>query len=222
MVQVYVLNISRLPDPKECINERQQEILQELPQEEIEKILQFSHVKGRKQCLGARVLQKYILGLHGLTFSDVTYGEYGKPEVKGIHFNLSHSHDYVVCVVSKRAVGCDIEKIQAVREGVAKRFFHENETAHLKKYSGEEKDVEFVRLWTMKESYLKMTGEGMHLPMNQFACVISEDGVRVLHNEQDVNCYIKEYEVPGYKLTVCAKESTFAEDFEVISGLFGA
>ena len=38
--------------------------------------------------------------------------ENGKPIVEGICFNLSHSGDYVICAVSERPVGCDIEQIK--------------------------------------------------------------------------------------------------------------
>ena len=218
MVQVYLMNIADLPDPKE-----KNIVMRELPQKEQDRILAFSHEKGRKQCLGARLLQQYVLAQQGLCLEDVTYGEHHKPEVSGLQFNLSHSYDYVVCAVGDKPVGCDIEKIGPARMHVAKRFFHAQELQYLNTFTGREQDEEFFRLWTIKESYIKMTGEGMYLPLNKFVCLISGEGIHMLYEDQDGSlqrpeCFVKEYEVPGYKLTVCAEEDTFAKHCLMYSG----
>lgn len=213
MVQVYLMNIADLPDPKDC-----RVVMQNLPKIQQDRILQFSHERGRKECLGARLLQHYVLKKHGLNIENVTYGEHKKPEIEGLFFNLSHSHDYAVCAVSDKAVGCDIEMLEKARMNVAKRFFHDQELQYLDAFSGYEQDEAFFRLWTMKESYIKMTGEGTHFPLNKFACMISEEDVQVFCEDQDgllqkQACFMKEYELSGYKLTVCAQESTFAEKY---------
>ena len=205
MVTVYTANIAQLPDPKENI-----EVMNSLPKCEIEKILRFRHTSGRKQCLGARLLQKYVFDLYGVSLEDVTYGEHGKPKVRSIHFNLSHSHDMVVCAVGEREVGCDIEKTAAIREKIAERFFCENEVAHLNVLKGKERDEEFFRLWTMKESYMKMTGEGMNLDLKRFEFILGAP-VKVIRDGKLCDCFVKEYELSDYKLTVCAEENEFDE-----------
>lgn len=83
----------------------------------------------------------------------------------GIYFNVSHSGHRLVCAVSDVPVGVDIEKpaeAKNVRK-IVKRFFHAKEIERFEMLAKEGVDpaVEFQRLWTMKEAYLKCTGAGL-------------------------------------------------------------
>lgn len=92
------------------------------------------------------------------------YGKRGKPYFRDVplFFNLSHSGDYVACVVSEHEVGVDIQKQKAVREQqISNRFFHEKEKEWLAGLSEKERTTGFFQLWTRKEAYGKMTGEGI-------------------------------------------------------------
>lgn len=210
MISIYAANTANLPDPKEC-----PEVMDGLSEERKKKILRFIHAKDRKQSLGAGLLLQHVLFLYGKDQESIKYGKNGKPEVEDICFNLSHSDHIVVCAVSSESVGCDVEKIENLKEKVADRFFCKSEIAYLNSFSGEEQEKEFYRLWTMKESYIKMTGEGMRLPLDQFEIVFDEN-VKVIRDGKICACHIKEYEISGYKLTVCAKDTEFAETVEFI------
>lgn len=203
MVKIYVSNISDLPDPKD-----HPEILKGLSKKRIEKTLRYRQVKDRKQSFGAGLLLKKCLFEYGIDMESIRYGENGKPEAKGIHFNISHSQDMVVCVVSNQPVGCDIENVDDLKEGIAERFFTDNEIRYLNTFSGDKKRDEFYRLWTMKESYMKMTGEGMSLALDKFEFIIESD-VKVYRDGKLCTCNIREYEIQGYKLTVCAEEEEY-------------
>lgn len=93
------------------------------------------------------------------------YGERGKPYFEDIplYFNLSHSGDYVLCAVSEREVGADIQRFQPVDAmKLAKRFFPEPECEALSRCEGtQERQELFFRLWARKEAYGKLTGEGV-------------------------------------------------------------
>ncbi len=91
----------------------------------------------------------------------VVCDENGKPYIKNspLHFNLSHSGDYVLCLCGTEKVGCDIQTKCEYKEKVAKRFFTEREYEFLCK--SEEKELDFTRIWTMKESILKYHGDGI-------------------------------------------------------------
>lgn len=210
MVEVYVADISSLSDPKES-----PEVMSDLWQKRKERILQYKHEKNRKQSLGAGLLLSHVLKKYGADLETLRYGENGKPETDGICFNLSHSEDLVICAVSAQPVGCDIEKISDMKKNIAERFFTINEVKYLDQFDEEEKRNEFFRLWTMKESYLKMTGEGMSLPLNMVEFVFGES-VNVYREGTLCNCNIKEYEFPGYKLTVCAEDDKFAENAQYL------
>ena len=132
-----------------------------------------------------------------------------------MHFNLTHTEGLVLCAVGNQPVGCDAEIIKKAPRGVAERFFCEAEKAVLNTAKTTYDDV-FYRLWTMKESYIKMTGEGMSLPMDAFEIRFTEN-IKVLRNGVEQSCNIKEYDVAGYKVTVCSEEREFSEQIKVLN-----
>ena len=205
MVQVYVADIANLKDPLEHPHQ-----MEGLSEERKQKIMRQRRLLGRKQRLGAGLLLKQALFFCGVAEGEINIAEHGKPEMNHICFNLSHSQDLVVCAVSTKPVGVDIEKIACAPEKIAKRFFTPREV----EYINSEED--FYRLWTMKESYIKMTGEGMHLPLEQFEIRI-EEPIKIYRGNKRCDCFIKEYQIPGYKLTVCAEEEEFSSQVEYVS-----
>ncbi|MBQ4282299.1 MAG: 4'-phosphopantetheinyl transferase superfamily protein [Lachnospira sp.] len=109
----------------------------------------------------------------------------GKPVFsthRDIYFNISHAGKYVVCVVADCPVGVDIEGDRPVRENVAKRFFSEKEYGWINECE-EDKEGRFFSLWTLKEAYGKLTGEGIalsisktHFDMGKEAVLVDESG----------------------------------------------
>ncbi len=106
---------------------------------------------------------------------ELEYQCYGKPYLvdQARYFSLSHSGEYVACVVDCQEVGIDIEKIQPVNRRVAERILNEDEYRAFDEKTEEEKDEELIRLWTRKESVAKCLGGGIfrnpkELPMEQF------------------------------------------------------
>lgn len=98
--------------------------------------------------------------------------ENGKPMVQGhpeFYFNLSHAGDYVVLAYGDVPLGVDIERIRSQNLRVAKRCYTEVEYAYV---TGVDSlidiDDRFCYLWTMKEAYLKLTGDGISVPLNSF------------------------------------------------------
>lgn len=93
------------------------------------------------------------------------YGENGKPYLTDypFHFNLSHSGQYVFLGVSGQEIGVDIQKIQQTDElRLAKRFFSGEEYKALEDCKDPENRRQmFFRMWTRKEAYGKLTGQGL-------------------------------------------------------------
>lgn len=200
MVKVFALDIQELGDPL-----KNPELMEKIPEYRQQKIMKCKQADARIRSLGAGLLLKQVLKLYGLDEAATSYGENGKPEIAGLCFNLSHSGEMVVCAVGSAPVGCDIEKIHKSSSRIARRYFCESEREYLDSLGGEEKTEEFIRLWTIKESYLKMTGEGMKIPLNQFEVVLGTP-IQIYRDGVLVDCVVMEYELEGYKLTVCSKE----------------
>lgn len=195
------------------------------------KLARLKQEKDRMRSLGAGVALDHALAAYGLEEGSVMYeiGEWGKPSLKNhpdIHFSLSHSGDYAICSIGNRPVGNDIERIKAGRLKVADRFFTPEELKFM--YAAQE-EAEIVqrmfRIWTMKESFLKATGRGISLPLNNFSIAIDEEKneIRVKHTFNEMSYRMKEYsEIPGYRVAVCCEESEdmaddMADDMKMIA-----
>ena len=88
----------------------------------------------------------------------------GKPAIldERHFFNLSHSGSYAACVYGTYPCGIDIQKHTPDRFHVAERCFTPLEQKKIR----EEGAQCFTRIWTVKESYLKYTGQGIRIPLN--------------------------------------------------------
>jgi 4'-phosphopantetheinyl transferase len=93
------------------------------------------------------------------------YGPHGKPRLAGseVRFNISHSGALAVIALARVEVGVDAELPRARRsDAIARRFYAPGEIERL--FAEEEaarRADAFFRLWTCKEAFLKVTGEGL-------------------------------------------------------------
>ena len=138
--------------------------LDELSEQRRQQVLQFKHEQGRRECVAAYLLLKQALREeYGITENPVfDYGEHGKPTIVGhpeIHINLSHCREAAVCAVSSRPVGIDVESISRYKDSLAEYTMNASELRKIKE--AENPEEEFIRLWTMKEAVLKLSGEGI-------------------------------------------------------------
>lgn len=117
-------------------------------------------------------------------------GVHGKPYVAGaeLHFNLSHAGDLIVCALSReRVVGVDVEyadrRLDAI--GLAQRYFSETEYRQLLDFNIENRDAAFLRMWVVKEAYIKMTGRGL-MDLSQAAPVDANATVQQIGSSASV------------------------------------
>jgi len=120
---------------------------------------------------------------------EFVYNDNGKPSLKDypeIHFNLSHCKTAVACALSNEEVGVDIQDVKPVKDNLIKRVLTEQEFnvmlrrehssvmfSHGTKPAPEHyretlsptqtitPDEYFSKLWTIKESIIKKTGQGI-------------------------------------------------------------
>ena len=105
--------------------------------------------------------------------------EHGKPAVASaeLQFNASHSDDLVLVAVTRAAhVGVDIEHHRPLEYlELAERFFSEHEVAILRAAGPDDLAQMFFRCWTRKEAYVKARGQGLSLPLRDFAVSLDAD-----------------------------------------------
>ncbi len=137
------------------------------------------------------------------------YGERGKPYLRDypeVFFNLSHSGDYVCCALGDGPVGVDIQKKISGKEKIAERFFTPGERQMLDACSGQEKETLFFRMWSVKESYLKLTGTGLSGGLADFEICWPERSV-ARRAAKEASAWFEESEdVEGYSLCVCFRD----------------
>ena len=138
--------------------------LADISEQRREQALRFRYELGQRTCVLAYLLLKKALRQeYGITENPLfEYGEHGKPAIIGhpeIHFNLSHCREAVACAVSNRPVGIDVESVREYKDSLARYTMNDDELRTIA--AAGRPDAAFIRLWTMKEAALKLTGRGI-------------------------------------------------------------
>lgn len=123
----------------------------------------------RQESLLGRILLDKALCQLGVRDYKVEYQKNKKPNLlseKEAYFNISHSDTHVVLALSFKEVGCDIQQIKPYNPKVSKRHYCQGEVELIEK--SDNKDELFIRLWALKESVLKFTGEGITGGMSKY------------------------------------------------------
>lgn len=94
----------------------------------------------------------------------------GKPRLAGRHahsleFSLTHTRGLVACAVARGpVVGVDVERVEAGSSRLTSlaRYLSDDERTAAARLPAQRHGERFTELWTLKEAYLKATGEGLH------------------------------------------------------------
>jgi 4'-phosphopantetheinyl transferase len=125
----------------------------------------------RSSAIAARVLLRLALSRavdRAIAPSEWKFavGEHQRPIINStqpqIKFSVSHVDQVVMVAVSRDLnVGVDVESVdQEVGGDVVAGFCHVEELEYVQRLSEPRRVREFMRLWTAKEAYTKMTGQG--------------------------------------------------------------
>ena len=142
--------------------------------------------KDRLRSIAASYALKQALLNAGITEAEdkIRYNEKGKLLIDGCYVNLSHSGDMAVCVFDENECGVDLERISRFmkmtdKEGMIKRILSEREIKYYEGLSRDDKAVYLCEKWTAKESYVKMTGEGIAEISNDIPGDVMINSVRI-------------------------------------------
>lgn len=119
----------------------------------------------------------------------------GKPiivEPQGYGISVSHSGDVIAVVIAPAEVGIDIQERFERDNSRMLSFFHESE-----------RENDFYDLWTKKESYGKMTGDGI---FSQKGKRLETDAVFI-----DISKEISEYAEKEFSAKICLDKKTMQD-----------
>ncbi|MCD7716843.1 MAG: 4'-phosphopantetheinyl transferase superfamily protein [Lachnospiraceae bacterium] len=174
-IKLYCMTTDALNDP-----ETFRKHYLEMPEGRRAKIDRVRMEQDKKLSLAAgilldRGLQEFNLSGKTIRIEESAYGKPFFPDFPNIHFSLSHSHEMALAVFADTEVGCDIEYRKKPNEKLAGRFFCPEENAWMTAARTEtERKERFYRLWTLKESFIKATGQGLRQPLDSFCFRIEE------------------------------------------------
>lgn len=111
-----------------------------------------------------RLLDRMLRDHYGIALEqmEIQKKEGGKPYFahSDLRFNLSHCRGMAVCALSQNyELGIDVERVRPCHDNVVRRVFSREERKQLEQSA--KKDEYFFRVWTFKESSVKLSGDGM-------------------------------------------------------------
>lgn len=153
-----------------------------------------------------QIVQSLLIGLDTSSANfEIKKMDSGKPFIfldngKAIPISISHTDASVlVAMRSSGEVGVDVENInRMISEGLIQRIRNEKDVLL--------SDIDTLRLWTIKESFLKMTGSGLRTNMNKVC--IREVGTHFFEAEhENVSASVVSFEYNGKWISVCWNSS---------------
>ena len=181
------------------------------------KVLRCKNEEDRKRTLLAGALLSFGLEREGFCYEDLEFATTpeGKPYLVSnpdVHFSLSHSGKYAVCVISDQNIGVDIENRQRklLSEGklekllaVARKSFSDREYQVFVNSSVEEQIEIFLKFWTRKEAVSKACGKGLAMNFSEI-CEPEEKFLSFwLNEEYYISVYCEKDKLQKEELEIC-------------------
>jgi 4'-phosphopantetheinyl transferase len=135
----------------------------------------------------------------GITDKEIVFtkNKHGKPFAENlpVFFSVSHSADMVICAVSDKEIGIDIEKIKPVNPKMSEKFATEKEIEYIRSTENG-----FFEIWTLKEAYFKCIGTGLGADIKNVSFEISANKIICSDNRYECLFFSAEN---GYICSVC-------------------
>lgn len=149
-----------------------------LSPEERARAARFGRRRRREFVIGRTVLRR-VLGAYvggDPATLPIVEGPSGKPALAAgsghewLRFSVSHADDLLLIALAReREVGVDVERVapERARASIADELFSATEAAVLRSLPPSRRTPAFFAMWTRKEAYLKGTGIGMAVRLEE-------------------------------------------------------
>lgn len=157
-----------------------------LDAEDTARAARFVRAADRTRFIAAHALLRTVLG--ALTGRDpaslvVAQGPHGKPFLPGypaLHFNLTHTAGLTAVALHASDIGCDAEPAgRKVADTVFSMMAPEEQSWLLGLDPGPVRQKAFIRLWVVKEAFVKALGLGLVLDPRRYAFDVSDGAIRL-------------------------------------------
>lgn len=193
-----------------------------MPKQRKLKIDKMNFQKDKNLSLGVGIILYSYLLENGYDFKNVqfSYSEHEKPYFKNIphiFFSASHSGYFSVCAFSNFEVGCDIEIIDKENIHLAKRIFTEQEQNKVFETDNiETQSKTFFRIWTLRESFLKLTGKGLS-ELNKVEISVNDNIPKIIYKGECQSLSIRELSLDNYCVSICCKNGDISKNIDFIN-----
>ena len=208
MIEVYLLNLT------DSLQEPVEKFLHYFPIKRQEKILSYKFTADRNRTIWAELLARSIVAKKmSRTIEEIQIERDpgGKPYVIGsaLQISLTHSKNWAACSVGEVASGVDVEEDSIDELTLAEFFFTTREYQQLCNLNGHARSENFLRLWTIKESFAKLTGRNLD-------AALTVDSADILSGRNSI--VGKNFLLDKGVVGVCTQSSALPESFTCIPG----
>ena len=161
-----------------------------------------------QRALSERLLQWALKEEFGLELSALVRGKgaSGKPYFLGcpIQFSVSHTRGLVCCGLSRTPLGVDAESPRPCKEALIQRACTQEELAWLA--GQKERETAFLSLWTLKESVMKLSGQGLGFGLKKASFTFPGGEPRF----RDQGVLLSQFSLPGgFVVSAASREEQF-------------
>ncbi|MDZ7660181.1 4'-phosphopantetheinyl transferase family protein [Fodinibius sp.] len=158
------------------------EAIEQLSDKEKSELEQCKSLRRQSEFVTSRITLKEIAGRIGAgqdleILKDELGQPYGKNNSHKFFVSIAHTNNFVFCgLASKHPFGVDLEPVdRTVSDKLEQRITHPKETEILN-------EISLIRLWTIKEAYIKLRGQGLRMNMNEVQIKRESDWIFVKIN----------------------------------------
>jgi len=144
-----------------------EEALRQFAADEKEELESFTNLRRQREYVTSRLMLKEIAREQwDCSVFSVEKDELGQPfgvsDSRKYYVSIAHSNEKVFCGIAEHVpIGIDLEPAdREPSEKLRRRILHPDEAELLT-------DLQTIRLWTIKEAFIKLRGQGLRLNMNQ-------------------------------------------------------
>lgn len=159
------MNLYILKIPKKIMWNKLEKYVCYISRERTKKIEKYISNHSKITSLLTEIFLRYCLTcFHNVKIGDIkfVYNENQKPSIIGkenLYFSISHSCNIIGIAVNDHPIGLDLEVERIINLDIAKELYSSEECCQIFKRGNNNIYKDFFKMWTQKESRLKLFGE---------------------------------------------------------------